>query len=119
MSKILDKKIAQYNRDLTKINSEKTRINDELSQLNVKASELKLLRDKAIAEIQQANVKVTVSDHAIIRYIERVMALDIESIRKRILTDTVCQAVKLGAKSVKTADATFVVSGNVIVTVVV
>ena len=110
-------KITQLNRDLARIKSEKHSLGNQLAELNTRASELKLQRDKIIAENKRKNDKITVSDHAIIRYLERVMGYDIENIRERILSDPVRDSIKLGANSVKTAEATFVVHDNVIVTV--
>lgn len=41
-----------------------------------------------------------VSDHALLRYLERVYGLDLNSLRREILTDPVRTAIKAGASAV-------------------
>ena len=57
-----------------------------------------------------------VSNHAILRFLERVYGVDVESVRKRILTPTVAAAVKAGARRIKVEGMTFVIENGVIVT---
>ena len=59
----------------------------------------------------------TISDHAILRYIERVHGIDVESLRDGILTRQVEDAIRSGASAVKLADCTLVVKGMTVVTV--
>lgn len=59
----------------------------------------------------------TVTDHALLRYIERVCEIDVESLRRQILTPTVKQAIQSGATAVKTAEFLAVVKGHAITTI--
>lgn len=45
-----------------------------------------------------------VSDHALLRYLERVLGVPVEQIRKAILSDTVLQAMAMKAPSVRAGD---------------
>jgi hypothetical protein len=59
-----------------------------------------------------------VSDHALLRYIERIMEIDIEAIRASILTDAVKGALNAGATGVTVNGVKFVSNGErVLVTV--
>lgn len=59
-----------------------------------------------------------VSDHAVLRYLERVKGLDIEKIRSEILTPDIAAAIRAGATAVTISGARFPVRGGVIVTVI-
>jgi hypothetical protein len=59
-----------------------------------------------------------VSDHAVLRYIERVMGVDVEQIRRGLLTPLVRQAMIAGAKQVTIEGVTFVIDNQTLVTVV-
>lgn len=58
----------------------------------------------------------TISDHALLRYIERVCGVDIEAMKAELLTDTVVLAIKSGATAVKSPDGTMVIKGSTVVT---
>lgn len=51
--------------------------------------------------------KVTVTDHALIRYLERVLEIDVEALRRK-LADEVMPGAVSGAKSYRAAGAVFV-----------
>ena len=87
---------------------------------NLNDTRSKLISEKKQLEEQKAKLKkkVTVADHAVIRYLERRYGFDFEDIRKEILTDNVIRAVKMGAEGVKLQHGTFKVKDNVIVTYV-
>lgn len=54
-----------------------------------------------IAEIRK---RARVSDHVLLRYIERVLGLPVEQIRRSMLSDTVIIAMAMKAPSVRAAD---------------
>ena len=58
----------------------------------------------------------TVSDHALIRYLERVYSLDIDAIRRKILSDITIDAINAGASAVTTGGVKFLVRDKCIVT---
>lgn len=61
-------------------------------------------------------VMPVVSNHAILRFLECVYGVDVEAVRKRILTPMVAAAVIAGAKRIKVEGMTFVIENGVIVT---
>lgn len=58
----------------------------------------------------------TVSDHALLRYIERAHGIDIEALRAKVLTPSVVTAIKAGASAVKSSVGTMVIKGTTVVT---
>lgn len=59
----------------------------------------------------------TVSDHAIIRYLERIKNVDMDAIRAEILTPERASAIRAGACRININGFSFVVKGNVICTI--
>lgn len=59
---------------------------------------------------------VRVSDHAVLRYMERAMGLDIETVRQHI-ADTCAGAAAVGAVCVRSEGFRFEISGNAVITV--
>ena len=47
-----------------------------------------------IHKCEMANKDITISDHAIVRYLERVYKIDMEQIKKEILPDNVQETIK-------------------------
>lgn len=61
---------------------------------------------------------VAISDHAVLRYLERVYSVDIESIRREMNVPGLACAVKFGADTVKLGcGARLKLSGDVVATV--
>jgi hypothetical protein len=58
----------------------------------------------------------TISDHALLRYIERICGVDVEAMKAELLTETVVLAIKQGATAVKSPVGTMVIKGNTVVT---
>ena len=67
------------------------------TDFNGRSIDLKGLRERA-----------WVSDHALVRYFERVLGLDVELVRQRLLSDAVLQAMALQAPMLRTADCQIV-----------
>lgn len=58
----------------------------------------------------------TISDHALLRYIERVCGVNVEDLKAELLTDAVVMAIKAGASAVKSPVGTMVIKGSTVVT---
>lgn len=58
----------------------------------------------------------TISDHALLRYIERIHGVDVEAMKSALLTETVVLAIKAGATAVKSPAGTMVIKGSTVVT---
>jgi len=63
-----------------------------------------------------ASGEVRVSDHAVLRYIERVLKFDIDAVRRQILTPERIGYIKAGACRINVDGTTFVVRDKTIVT---
>lgn len=66
-------------------------------------------------EVHDAMVP-TISDHAMLRYIERIRGIDVEAMKASLLTETVVLAIKSGATAVKSPAGTMVIKGSTVVT---
>lgn len=62
--------------------------------------------------------KVIVSDHAVIRYLERRHGFDFEDVRDEIVTPALIAAVNVGAAGIKVDGGTFKIRGRTVVTYV-
>ena len=58
-----------------------------------------------------------VSDHAVLRYLERHYNMDIDAIRAEIMTPVVRQAIILGVNSVTTKGLRFSIKGSTVTTI--
>lgn len=65
----------------------------------------------------QAKSRDIVSDHAIVRYLERVKDVNIGALRREILGPVGRDAIRAGAKVVKTDRAILTIEGGRVVTV--
>lgn len=100
-------------------------IKEELRSVRRRASDAdnELFRvDKAIqdlkAKMERHDTPIIVSEHAILRYLERVTKIDMEEVKRKILPkDTQFQAVRLGNGSYPVGDYFVKIRNNVVVTV--
>lgn len=68
---------------------------------------------------QEQNKEVKVSDHALLRYIERVMGADLDKFRAAILTEQNRKAIEFaGDCTIKSGGVEFVVKNRTVVTVI-
>lgn len=58
-----------------------------------------------------------VSDHAVVRYMERVLGLDVDAIRREILTPERADMIRFGAHVIKAPGYILRVENRVVVTV--
>lgn len=58
-----------------------------------------------------------ITDHALVRYFERVIGIDMEELRKMILTENVKKAIRLNASGVVVNGFRYVIKGGRIVTI--
>lgn len=59
---------------------------------------------------------IRVSDHAVLRYLQRVMGLDVEMVRKHI-ADTCAGPAAIGAVCIRTEGFRFEITNNTVLTV--
>lgn len=111
--KQLQTRLAQYKGELKLLEQDRRLLNDKIQKVS---NEIRDINNK----ITLATKKLTLSEHAVIRYIERVMGVNFEEVRKKILTD---KLIKLNEE---VGDGEFhldgfkvIIKDNVITTIVV
>ena len=62
-------------------------------------------------------MKYRVTDHAVMRYLERVKGVDFGEIRKQIMTDELARAIAAGAQTVKIGNAVYTIKNQCVITV--
>ncbi|MBL4940355.1 MAG: hypothetical protein JKY81_01680 [Colwellia sp.] len=97
----------------------------ELKHLNAlmlptqqKISKIGIQLQEARQLLIDARKKPRVSDHAVIRFLERHYGFDFEKQRGELMTSTVKAAMQLGATRVKCHGYKLVLEGNTVVTVI-
>ncbi len=61
-------------------------------------------------------IEPNISDHALLRYIERRSGVDMDALRAELMTPALINAVKAGATGLKGPLGTFVIKGSTVVT---
>jgi len=88
VKKIIGAEVKKLSNQIKKLD---TKINNVQATVNVEVTELKDLRARRQAfENRLTHInddELTLSDHALLRYLERVLNIDVESYRKNILID--------------------------------
>ena len=103
----LKKRISKIDVEIEEIKAEQRR---QSTQINSLMTERQKLNDMVESLIPK---KLIVSDHAILRYIERIMGIDVDSIRNTIANDKVQELVNtLGDAKVPIGDGAYAVVKN-------
>lgn len=106
----------QYQRIREKIRE----LDAEIDKQEKRISTLRSERDRLKNGIEKWNLKsqeIPVSDHALVRYLERVHNIDVAALKKKLLTPSVEHAILLGAQRVRTSEYTVVIDKDKIGTV--
>lgn len=122
MSLAVSEKLKGIRAQITKTRANLTRLDAERktikNNIDVQTNKLKQLQaDLEVAE----NSKPMVSDHAVLRWMERCMGFDIEAVRRKILSDgraETIEAIGSGKIPVAGESAHLVVKSKTVVTVV-
>lgn len=104
---------AKLDAEIKAIEDERTRLGQEVGR---KKNELNTVRQKIDSFMAKEPV---VTEHALLRYIERVMGINLEEIRGRILTEQNRKAIEFaGSCKIKSDGVEFVVKDRCVVSVV-
>lgn len=109
------KREAEKRADLAKVAV--TRANAELAQARQDIKTLEIQIDDAVNTAAEQCKTPRISDHALIRYLERKHDFSFEDLRRQILTPEREQAIRSGAKSIVHDGLRFIVNDMTIVTV--
>ncbi len=111
---------------LKQLNTKKMQLQQELDELVAQSKTLsnkqKAKREEILtvdAQIVRATLNVTVSEHAILRYVERVLNIDIEAIKAKILQPQIKEQIQTLGNGTYPVNGEFKVRvrNNVIVTI--
>lgn len=112
--KRLQSLLNQLQLELTSLQESNSRLNMEIT---TKVKQIKEVEQK-IHKLKGADGSIIVSEHAIIRYLERVYKLDVEKIKQEILPEKILkQAKMIGNGRYGVIDHTLLIKDNVVVTV--
>ena len=112
-------KIAEMT--VTQLEHEKVRVETRLAETKKERTEMAAHLTAVVQELAQRKrtpAEPRMSDHALLRYIERVCEIDVEEIRQSIMTPGVIEGIKMGCSKVKKDGVEFRVQNNTIVTVI-
>lgn len=92
------------NKSIEELLIEEKKLNQQMGALNKEAGRIVHDKEFIAKQISKIHSKIKrkqagdilVSDHAIVRYLERIKKVDIESIKKEILTDEIKDKIKNG-----------------------
>lgn len=104
---------------LTQLQAESVRLQSQLGPMEASLSDAKRMLAAVLAEIDRRTRPAPVprvSDHALLRFMERALLLDVEALRGRIMTETVKAAILAGAGAVTVEGVRFKIANNVVVT---
>lgn len=93
--------------------SNKKKIAAEMSQIE---SDLEKVKEAKAPKV--CTYEASVTDHALLRYIERVLDLDVESIRESILSKDTKAALELGAKKITINNVRMIATEGKIITII-
>lgn len=74
--------------------------------------------ESEIASLMQTNTDPVVTEHALLRYFERVLGFDLNNVKREILDNGRGQAIKaLGSGKIPFSSATLIVKGGTVVSI--
>lgn len=114
----LHDKIADLDRRIDALKADKKPLTDQIGNIDRTISKLNAERATYTDRLQEMAQKPRVSDHAVIRYLERKYGFTFEDIRAEMLTPVVLRAMEVGADGVQLNGGTLKISGKTITTYV-
>lgn len=105
----LDARIEALRAEAKPVREQVSNIDRQLAKLQAECAEVR----QKLAELTE---KPAVSDHAVIRYLERKYNFTFDDVREELLTDTVIDAMRAGIPRVKMNGGTLILKGMKVVT---
>lgn len=112
--------------DLKQLQVRRTKLQAEVSRLDTERKAAQKAHSEAQRELKRLDGEILrstsgepiVSEHAMLRYIERVMGINLECVQNEILTDQRKALIKqLGSGRYQMGDHTIVVKDNIVVSI--
>jgi len=121
MANLNSSRIKAIQVQIAKIEEDIKRYNNDISdiQMNITTKQQQIKNYKAeLTKLQTASKDIIISEHAIVRYVERVLKIDMDKLSKEIISDEFKKSVaKLGNGTYTHNNHFIKVVDNVIVTV--
>lgn len=111
----LELEIERLNHEVAALKAERAEIDTRIRMLERERSDI---LTEVAKRVRRMEMQPQVSDHALVRFIERVHGIDLSSIKAHILTPRIVESVRAGASAVVVDGVKFIVRGGVLVTVV-
>jgi hypothetical protein len=93
----------------------------EMTALQGEVAQMEATRRSLLAELERRSrptEDVRITDHALLRYVERVFKIDVDALRQQILTDGVTKGIEHGASTITVNGIQFRVKDRSIMTVI-
>ena len=93
----------------------------EMTALQGEVAQMEATRRSLLAEVERRSrpaEDIHITDHALLRYVERVFGIDVDAVRRQILTDGIAKCIELGASTITVNGIQFRVKDRSIVTVI-
>jgi chromosome segregation ATPase len=104
------------NAQMSALITERKKADDRIKEIAQHISNI----DKLIAGIRRdlKSCKVGITDHALLRYLERIHGFDVEEVKKRLLTDKLRTSMQMYGKGKITENGiTYIFRDNAVVTI--
>lgn len=115
---IVTQTLQSLNEEIHRLEARRISLIAEIRPLSQEVTKTENRLRELSQKIKEMSKEPRVSDHAVIRFLERKYGISFEDIRSEILTENIKQAIRLGATSVKIDGMQFVVKDRCIVTAV-
>lgn len=112
----MDDELEKILLDIVDVSERLKKARSEMSDLDRMLTGLNARKSAIEEQKRQEKLVPTVSDHAVIRFLERKYGFDFEHIREEILTRSVKSMIEFGAESIKVDSGRFKVKDKKIVT---
>jgi hypothetical protein len=93
----------------------------EMTALQGEVAQMEATRRSLLAEVERRSRPaddIRITDHALLRYVERVFGIDVDALKREILTDGVAKGIEHGASTITVNGIQFRVKDRSIVTVI-
>lgn len=112
----LNAKIEELRGRIDALEGDAKPIREQLGNIDRTKAKLRTELTDAQEKIKELSAKPRVSDHAVIRFLERKHGFTFEDVRAELLTDAVIAAMRAGAEGVKTPHGKLKLKGMTVVT---
>lgn len=112
----LREQAEDFERRIMALTNDAQPIRAQLANLDRQREKLRKALSNTKTKIEEFSAEPRISDHAVLRYLERKYGFDFETVRKEMLTDTVVAGMRMGAEGVKFNGGVLKIKGNTVTT---